>query len=263
VETLACRHSRGNQGSTNGWLLAAGTGNAYQLERSSSATPWSLPLTKLHADFTFDRPKARYSVDGSTEKPGEYSDISAHIAQLSSFKTQAAATAELEGKLYSGDWTQAYLRAVNSQSVPQYMREYSAILPKYARDGTRLVLRIARALYGGKGSAGLWVSYVDTWHVNCGFKRSTADPRLYYYYLRRGTARITMVLATDDTIISVPHEKHFPGSHTLYLGYTAALEKDFERRMRCIWYDVASLSCHLPPVLLRRFLGGHIGELGH
>jgi hypothetical protein len=33
------------------------------------------------------------------------------------------------------------------------MREPHAMMPKFARDGTRLVLRIARALYGGKGSA--------------------------------------------------------------------------------------------------------------
>jgi hypothetical protein len=181
--------------------------------------------TKLHPDFTLDRPKARYCVDGSGEKPGEYSDVCAHVAQLSSFKTQVAATAHLEGKLYSGDWTQAYLRALNT--VPQYMREPHAMMPKFARDGTRLVLRIARALYGGKGSAGLWDSCVDTWHTEYGFRRSNADPRLYI--LERGTARITMVLATDDTSTSVPNEKYYPGSHALYLEYTAALEADFER----------------------------------
>jgi hypothetical protein len=37
-----------------------------------------------------------------------------------------------------------------------------------------------------------------------------------------------MVLATDDTSISVPHEKYFPGSQALYEEYIAALDKDFK-----------------------------------
>jgi hypothetical protein len=51
--------------------------------------------TKLHADFTVERVEARYCVSGSCEKPGEYADICAHVAQLSTFKSQCACTAEL------------------------------------------------------------------------------------------------------------------------------------------------------------------------
>jgi hypothetical protein len=97
-----------------------------------------VPTTKLHVDFTVEREKARYCVDGSTEKPGEYADVCAHVAQLSTFKTQCACTAELKGKVYSGDWTQAYLCAVNT--MPQYMREYASMLPKFKELGNRLVL---------------------------------------------------------------------------------------------------------------------------
>ena len=179
---------------------------------------------KLHADFTVDKLKARICVDGSCEKAGEYSDICALIAQLSTFKTQMAACAELEGKCYSGDFKQAYLKANNT--AVQYMREPEAMKPKYDSWGRRLFLRITRALYGGKGSAGLWDSCADLWHTNYGFQRSLADPRLYY--LTRGRARISMVLATDDTSICVPHEKHFPGSHALYLDYIDAIQTDFK-----------------------------------
>jgi hypothetical protein len=115
----------------------------------------SLVLTqKLHADFTADKLKARLCVDGPCEKPGEYPDICALIAQLSTSKTQQAACAELEGKTYSGDWKQAHLHALNTKV--QFMREPEAMLPKYDSLGRRLFLRITRALYGGKGSAGLW-----------------------------------------------------------------------------------------------------------
>ena len=76
-------------------------------------------------------------------------------------------------------------------------------------------------------SAGLWDACCDTWHTNYGFRRSLGDPRLYVF--TRGTARITMLLATDDTSISVPHEKYFPGSQVLYDKYVAALIADFER----------------------------------
>ena len=75
--------------------------------------------------------------------------------------------------------------------------------------------------------AGLWDSCVDTYHTNCGWIRSIGDPRLYF--LTRGTARITMVLATDDTSIGVPHEKYFPGSAALYSEYITKLQADFVR----------------------------------
>jgi hypothetical protein len=45
--------------------------------------------------------------------------------------------------------------------MPQYMREYDSMPPKYDELGNRLVLCIARALYGGKGSAGLWGACCD------------------------------------------------------------------------------------------------------
>jgi hypothetical protein len=83
---------------------------------------------KLHADFTVERLKARICVDGSSEKPGEYADVSAHVAQFGTFKAQVGSTAELEGTIYSGDWTQAYLFALNT--VPQYMAA-CAILSKH------------------------------------------------------------------------------------------------------------------------------------
>jgi hypothetical protein len=107
------------------------------------------------------------------------------------------------------------------------MREPEAMLPKYDSLGNRLVLKITRALYGGKGSAGLWDSCADTWHCNYGWTRSLGDPRLYF--LTDGTARISMVLATDDTSIGVPHKKYFPGSFALYEKYVAALQLDFVR----------------------------------
>ena len=107
------------------------------------------------------------------------------------------------------------------------MREPEAMLPKYDSLGNRLVLKITRALYGGKDSAGLWDSCADTWHCNYGWTRSLGDPRLYF--LTRGTARISMVLATDDTSIGVPHEKYFPGSLALNKEYVAALQLDFIR----------------------------------
>jgi hypothetical protein len=99
------------------------------------------------------------------------------VAQLSTYKYQVAVCVELEGKLYSGDWTQAYLNAINT--AEQYMRVPDGIRRRYNSDGTQQVLRLAKALYGGKGSAGLWDMCADTWHCEFGFKRSNSDPRLY------------------------------------------------------------------------------------
>jgi hypothetical protein len=108
--------------------------------------------------------------------------------------------------IYSGDWTQAYLFALNT--APQYMAAPRAMLSKHTPNGERMCLRLHKALYGGKASAGLWGACCDTWYTNYGFRRYLGDPRLYV--LTRGTARITMVLATGDTSTSAPHEKYFP-----------------------------------------------------
>jgi hypothetical protein len=56
--------------------------------------------------------------------------------------------------MYSGDWTQAYLFALNT--VPQYMAAPRAILSKHTPSGEHMCLRLHKALYGGKASAGLW-----------------------------------------------------------------------------------------------------------
>ena len=92
---------------------------------------------KLHADFTYERGKARVCVDDSRGKPGEYADVCAHVAQLSTYKYQVAVCVELEGKLYSGDWTQAYLNAINT--AEQYMRVPDGIRRRYNADGTQQV----------------------------------------------------------------------------------------------------------------------------
>jgi hypothetical protein len=172
----------------------------------------------------------RICVDGSSEKPGEYADVSAHVAQLGTFKAQVGSAAELEGTIYSGDWTQAHLCALNT--APQYMAAPRAILPKHTPNGERMCLRLSihKALYGGSASAGLWGACCDTWLAHQ--LRLSAISRWPFclYMLTQGTARIAMVLATDDTIsTSVPHEKYFPGSQVLHDKYVAALIADFER----------------------------------
>jgi hypothetical protein len=147
------------------------------------------------------------------------------VAQLSTYKYQVAVCVELEGKLYSGDWTQAYLNAINT--AEQYMRVPDGIRRRYNADGTQQVLRLAKALYGGKGSAGLWDMCADTWHCEFGFTRCNSDPRLYT--CKDGAALIAVVICTDDTSTMVPDEKYYPGSQALYEKYQAALKTDFKR----------------------------------
>jgi hypothetical protein len=180
---------------------------------------------KLHADFTFERGKCRVVADDSRGKPGEYADVSAHVAQLASWKYQCGVAVELDGKLYSGDWTQAYLNAINT--AEQYMRVPDGIVRKYTTSGIAMVFRLTKALYGGKGSAGLWDSCADNYHIWLGFTRSHSDPRSYT--LRNGTALINVIICTDDTSTMVPSEKRYPGSQKLYEWYKQRLQDDFRR----------------------------------
>ena len=209
---------------------------------------------KLHADFTVERPKARICVDGSCEKPGEYADVSAFVAQLGTFKLLCAAMVELKGQIFSGDWTQAYLFAKNT--AEQYMVPPPAVKRRYNAAGIRMVLRLVRALYGGKGSAGLWDACCDVWHTEYGFVRSLADPRLYV--LRRGTARISMVLATDDTAVGVPSDSIFPGSMRLYRTYVTDLQTAFRKEDGKSGYTDKGLSVEFIGVGVDQTIPGEI-----
>ena len=59
-------------------------------------SPLCVFTQKLHADFTHERGKCRVVVDQSRGKPGEYADVSAHVAQLASWKFQVGVCVELE-----------------------------------------------------------------------------------------------------------------------------------------------------------------------
>jgi hypothetical protein len=119
----------------------------------------------------------RICVDGSSEKPGEYADVSAHVAQLGTFKAQVGSAAELEGTIYSGDWTQAHLFALNT--TPQYMAAPRAILSKHTPNGERMCLRLSihKALYGAAllPACGA-LAVIPGWHTNYGFRRSPGGP---------------------------------------------------------------------------------------
>ena len=121
--------------------------------------------------------KARLCLDGACQKPGEFADVCAATAQASSFKNLCAVGAEIGCEMYCGDFKQAYLHA--DQPVPQWIRCPDGVQARYTDEGTRMCLRIGKALYGCKGSAGLWYECCDLWTTNWGAIRDTVDPCLY------------------------------------------------------------------------------------
>jgi hypothetical protein len=76
-------YSRGNQ-RANKLRLAAGTVKYLLPALVNFATFW-YSLKSRTPTFTVERLKAHICVDGSSEKPGEYAGVSAHVAELGTF----------------------------------------------------------------------------------------------------------------------------------------------------------------------------------
>jgi hypothetical protein len=68
--------------------LVVFTGQCMLPEGHKLLNPVVVFTQKLHADFTYERGKARVCVGDSRGKPGEYADVCAHVAQLSTYKYQ-------------------------------------------------------------------------------------------------------------------------------------------------------------------------------
>ena len=74
-------------------------------------------------------------------------------------------------------------------------------------DGTPLVLKLKRALYGTKQASRLWQDTLRAFLCELGFKNSLVDPCLYSMHDKRGT--IILGVYVDDIIVGTSNDAMF------------------------------------------------------
>ncbi|CAL2251278.1 unnamed protein product [Prunus armeniaca] len=184
--------------------------------------------TKLNLDGSIQKNKARLVAKGYAQKPGlDYNETYAPMARLDTIRTLIALAAKKEWKLYQLDVKSAFLNGVLQEEV--YIDQPEGYVIKGKEDK---VYRLHKALYGLKQAPRAWYGEIDTYFMQCGFKKSLSEATLYTK--SRGDRDILIVSIYVDDIV--------------YTGSCKELLDEFKEEMM-MKYEMTDLG------LLHHFLG--------
>ena len=97
------------------------------------------------------------------------------------------------------DFSSAYLNSdINTETYVTQPEGYKVL----SENGTKLVCKLKKGLYGLKQSGRLWNNLLTTFLSNEGYQRSLADPCLYSKHF--GKNKILILIWVDDLIILHP-----------------------------------------------------------
>ena len=184
--------------------------------------------TKLNLDGSVQKHKARLVAKGYAQKPGiDYNETFAPVARLDTIRTLIALAAKNSWKMYKLDVKSAFLNGVLQEEV--YVGQPDGFIVQGEEDK---VYKLHKALYGLKQAPRAWYGEIDSYLVQCGFKRSTSEATLYVK--GRGTSDLVIVSIYMDDIV--------------YTGNSQELMQDFKTDMMQR-YEMTDLG------LLHHFLG--------
>jgi len=181
--------------------------------------------TKLKADGSIERHKARIVAQGYSQIPGiDYPEDMTHapVVRHTSVKAVLAVAAKRSisrkkpWKVHGMDVSTAYLQSPLDEPVHVY---HPKGFEKYNRRGERLCLRLKKSLYGLKQSANNWNRCIDAWFKEQGFTPNDADPCLYVLRDKAGGIMMLVCLYVDDLLIA--------GSDEDIAGFKAAINARF------------------------------------
>ncbi|CAL9004505.1 unnamed protein product [Prunus brigantina] len=151
--------------------------------------------TKLNLDESIQKNKAKLVAKGYAQKPGiDYNETFAPVARLDTIRTLIALAAKNNWKLYQLDVKSAFLNGVLEEEV--YIEQPDEFLVKGKEDK---VYKLHKALYGLKQAPRAWYGEIDSYLVQCGFKRSTSEATLYVKC--KGNSELVIVSIYVDDIV--------------------------------------------------------------
>ena len=163
--------------------------------------------------------KARIVYDGSQAIKGvDYNETYSPVCKPETVKIVLVIANALGLRIKQADVEAAYLNGATTEDV--YMQQP----PGYevqGKDGTKLVCKLLKALYGTKDAGRIWNKTIDAVLTGQGFRRSTFD-RCMYFAGSIETKDLTIIcLIVDDFIIA-----HFDGNKFM-LALWSALDAKF------------------------------------
>ncbi|KAI3647783.1 hypothetical protein MP228_008004 [Amoeboaphelidium protococcarum] len=165
-----------------------------QLPPGKTALPckWLFKV-KSKSDGTIDRYKARLVIKGFKQKAGiDYTETFAPVAKFTTIRLVLALAVYYGMYVWQMDFSTAFLNGELEDEI--YMQ---------GPEGTELegkFVRLLRSLYGLKQAPRCWNTTVDKYIRKIGFKRSKADPCLYFKYTDDGKLFL-IVLYVDDILL--------------------------------------------------------------
>jgi hypothetical protein len=176
-------------------LSKAGTWRKVPLpsNRKAIACRWVFHL-KTNNDGTVVKYKARLVAKGFTQVPGiDFFNTYAPALSLDTLRTIIAMATAQKLELHHLDVKSAYLNGVLEEEI--FMMQ-----PPDYQDGTSLVCKLHKAIYGLKQAGKVWNDLLNQTFSDLGYTRSRADPCLYY---RHTDAGLTLVgVHVDDMTIA-------------------------------------------------------------
>ncbi len=168
---------------------------------------------KTNADGSFQKRKARLCAQGFSQRPGEFGDVFAPTADLSTVRTALVIAQQMDMKLYQFDISAAYLHADLEEEV--WMRPPAGI----QGSPPGLACRLRKALYGLRQAGRAWADHFARILKGLGFHRFVSDGVVF-----RRTQKdsdIILVIFTDDVLAA-------SSSHAAYLDLLAELRSHLE-----------------------------------
>jgi hypothetical protein len=156
--------------------------------------------TKRNPDNSIARYKARLVAQGFSQKPGidyQPDEISAPVASIESIRTTLARATQQDWTILQLDVDTAYLNAPVSEEI--FMKQPPGF-EKTAADGTELVCKLNRSLYGLKQAAFNWNKTITSYFTEIGLKPCSTDPCVFSKHHQGDIAVI--VLYVDDLLIT-------------------------------------------------------------
>ena len=150
---------------------------------------------KFVADGSIEKHKAHFVARGFSQVEGiDYDDIFAPVARYTSIRTIMAIAAKMGWSIHQMDVKTAFLNGILEEVYIEQPRGFVVS----ERDTHVCFLR--KALYGLKQAPRAWYSRIDTYLHDLGFKKSEADPNLYYIVV--GEDPLILVPYVDDLFIT-------------------------------------------------------------
>ncbi|CAL8999646.1 unnamed protein product [Prunus brigantina] len=152
-------------------------------------------MNMIEKNQTWELHKAGLVAKGYAQKPGiDYNETFAPVARLDTIRTLIALAAKNSWKMYQLDVKSAFMNGVLQEKV--YVEQPDGFIVQGEEDK---VYKLHKALYGLKQALRAWYGEIDSYPVQCGFKKSTSEATLYVK--GRGTSDLVIVCIYVDDIV--------------------------------------------------------------